>query len=78
MGVGSPNKTYYLHRNRIVFYQRMLGKAAFFAFYAYYIFGGVPLNLYRFVRAGRFDHVRAMGRAFRWNMHRLLGLPTPN
>ena len=77
MGVGNPRKTYYLHRNRIVFYQRMLSKGAFLAFYAYYLFVGVPMNIYRFLRVGRLDHIRAMGRAFWWNLHRMLGLSTP-
>jgi len=77
MGVGNSRKTYYLHRNRIVFYQRMLSRGAFVAFYAYYLFVGVPMNIYRFLRAGRPDHIRAMGRAFWWNLHRMLGLPTP-
>jgi len=77
MGVGNPRKTYYLHRNRIIFYQRMLSQGAFLAFYAYYLFVGVPSNIFRFIRAGRMDHVRAIGRAFWWNVHRMLGLPTP-
>lgn len=77
MGVGSPRKTYYLHRNRIVFYQRMLSRGAFVAFYAYYLLVGVPTNVIRFLRVGRTDHVREMARAFWWNLHRMLGLPTP-
>lgn len=74
LGPGSPRKTYYLHRNRVVFYQRALGQFAFLAFMAYYLAVGVPLNVLRHLRHGRADHARAVGEALAWNGRRFLGL----
>jgi len=73
LGVGSPRKTYYLHRNRVVFYQRALSRLSFLGFLIYYLFVGVPVNALRFLRQRRTDHLRAMGRALRWNVARLCG-----
>ena len=72
LGPGNPRKTYYLHRNRVVFYQRLLDRVHFAAFLAYYLAVGVPLGVLRFARAGRFDHIREIGRALRWNAGRLM------
>ena len=67
MGVGSPRKTYYLHRNRLVFYRRALSRGAYLGFLLYYLVLGLPLNAVRYLRARRLDHVRAMLRALGWN-----------
>ena len=67
LGAGNPRKTYYLHRNRVVFYRRLLSTASFLTFSAYYLLVGVPLGVVRFARQGRWDHVRAIGRALWWN-----------
>ena len=75
LGVGSPRKTYYFHRNRLVFYQRTLGSLAFAAFALYYFTVGLPVNLFRFWRQGRYDHIQAIGRALRWNLARWAGRP---
>lgn len=73
MGIGNPRKTYYLHRNRIMFYQRSLSRLAFFGFLLYYLIVGVPMNVLRFLKAGRLDHVKAIGEALAWNGNRLFG-----
>ena len=70
LGAGNPRKTYYLHRNRVVFYRRLLGTVSFLAFSAYYLLVGVPLGVVRFARQGRWDHVRAIGQALWWNVTR--------
>ena len=75
IGVGSPRKTYYLHRNRVVFYRRALSRLSFLGFLAYYLAVGVPLNVARYAREGRYDHVRAIGRAL-WHNLRDRGRPT--
>ena len=68
LGVGSPRKTYYLHRNRVVFYRRALSRLAYVAFLCYYLCVAVPAAVLRFSRKRDFDHLRALGRALSWNL----------
>ncbi len=82
LGVGSPRKTYYLHRNRLVFYRRMLSGASYYVFLLYYLVVALPFSALRFLRQRRTDHVRALGEALDWNARRAvsrkrapLGLP---
>ena len=65
IGPGNPQKTYYLHRNRVVFFRRALSGAAFAAFALYYYGVGLPINLLRHARAREWGHARALLRAVR-------------
>ncbi len=73
LGVGSPRKTYYLHRNRLVFYRRLLSGVSFYCFLLYYVLFALPVSALRFLRHRRPDHVRALGEALRWNARQTVG-----
>ena len=81
LGAGSPRKTYYLHRNRVLFYRRALSRLAYVAFLAYYLCVAVPTAVVRFSRRRDLGHLRALARALSWNARRAvtraepLGLP---
>lgn len=76
LGVGSPRKTYYLHRNRLVFYRRLLSRVSYVFFLAYYLLVALPMSVVRFVRQGRPDHLRALGEALDWNARRVVSSRT--
>ena len=73
LGSNSPRKTYYLHRNRLLFYQRTLSSMAFTGFLAYYLMVGLPVNAIRFLRKRETEHFRALFQALNWNFQRVLG-----
>lgn len=73
IGPGNPRKTYYLHRNRVLYYNRALSKLAFISFLLYYLFVGIPKNMLIHLINRRFDHIYAIYKALRWNIKRLLG-----
>ena len=77
LGAGSPRKTYYLHRNRVVFYRRALSRLAYAAFLAYYLCVAVPAAGVRFLRKRNYAHLRALGRALRWNAERAVTRAEP-
>lgn len=66
----SPQTTYYLHRNRVVFYRRALSRMAYLAFLVYYLCVAVPTACVRFLRKRDYDHLRALGQALSWNARR--------
>ena len=73
LGVGSPRKTYYLHRNRLVFYRRLLSGLSYYAFLVFYLLVALPANVLRFAKEARTDHLKALGEALGWNARRALG-----
>lgn len=77
LGAGSPRKTYYLHRNRVVFYRRALSRLAYFAFLVYYLCVAIPVACVRFLRKRDYDHLRALGQALSWNARAAFGSGEP-
>jgi GT2 family glycosyltransferase len=73
VGEASLLKTYYMNRNRVYFMRRNRSKITF-AFFSLYVFVVVlPWQTFKWLRAGKLDHVRVFWQAILWNYQ---GKPT--
>ncbi len=65
VGANSPLKTYFLHRNRMLFMQRN-HRAGIVGFYAYMLAVALPKNLLRFALKKDWPNARALLQATAW------------
>ncbi len=68
VGQGSPLRTYYLTRNRILFMRRHCTALQRFVFYLFFAFFVLPKHLVAHLMAGQWIHLRAVVRAVIWNL----------
>ncbi|MBC8154484.1 MAG: glycosyltransferase family 2 protein [Bacteroidetes bacterium] len=68
VGKASPNKVYYLTRNRLYFMRRCTTPAQRRLFMLYFGFVALPKHLLAYTLQGRFDYLTAFGRGVIWNI----------
>lgn len=68
-GSGSPLKTYFLTRNRLLFSRRNFPAFKKYASFAFFTFVALPVHLIRYGTKGRFDLIKATLRGWFWNLH---------
>lgn len=67
-GKGSPFKTYYITRNRLVFARRNYSGFPFFISWLFQTFVSAPKNTLVFLLKGKFKHVQEYWKALFWNL----------
>lgn len=68
IGLDSEQKTYYYHRNRILFLRRNFGAFAFLIFCLYYLFVDMPKSLLINAYEKKWGHFKSILRAVKWHM----------
>jgi GT2 family glycosyltransferase len=69
-GKGSPQKTFYLTRNRILFMRRNVGWPALSVFMLYLVFFTIPKNTFVYLVKGQREHLRSFWKAILWQFDR--------
>ncbi|AQG80782.1 glycosyltransferase family 2 protein [Spirosoma montaniterrae] len=68
VGQGSPLRTYYLMRNRILFMRRHCTSLQRIVFYLFFTFLVFPKHMVSHLIAGQWIHLRAVWQAVAWNI----------
>lgn len=68
LGAGSPIKTYYLHRNRVLYMKRFTSGIQRIAFLVYYSTICLPQSLIKRIANKQWSHAAQIIKAYRWNL----------
>lgn len=74
VGALSPFKTFYINRNRILFMRRNVGGIKFLLFFLFLWLVTIPINSFRYLKAGQLGHLSAFWKAIIWNIYGMLGI----
>lgn len=67
-GKGSPLKTYFQTRNRILFMRRNFTGVNRFAFFLFFGLVSMPRNIFRYASRGEWEHLRSFLYGIWWNL----------
>jgi GT2 family glycosyltransferase len=68
LGLKSPQKLYYLTRNRILYMRRNTSTLQFMIFSCFFAFVALPKSLITFLSKGQFKHLKSFMQGVLWNL----------